>query len=524
MTSPLAPLRPHPLGELRHDLPASVVVALVALPLCLGIALASGAPLMAGLLTGVVGGVVVAWLSGAPLAVSGPAAGLTVIVASAIAELGSYEAFLLSVVFAGVLQILFGYLRFGIFGYYIPSAVIRGMLAAIGILLVLNQIPNVLGYHRDFLGGLSLFEGASTWTEVERALQHIEPGALIVALAALAYLLLAGQVPLLGRVKALPPPLVAVLLGVGIDTFLSYQVPEWALGAKDLLVDIPLVDGIGGLRVATPDFGRIADPAVYKAALVIAAVASIETLLCTEAIDKLDPFKRVTPPNRELRAQGVGNLVAGLLGGLPMTAVIVRGSANVTSGGRTRMSAFLHGVWLLLAVLLLAQVLNLIPLAALAAVLIDVGYKLSPIRLFRQMYRLGRAQFWPFVATVAAVLATDLLLGVLIGLGVAVFYLLKESAANPYDLERTDEASTDGKARVRLVLGEHLTFLDKAAVTQALHALQPGSVVEVDGSRSRHIDPDVIEVLNEFRTSTAPGRAIEVHMTNIPDAPVAFGH
>lgn len=509
-----------PFAEIRSDGPASLVVALVALPLCLGIALASGAPLMAGLISGIVGGILVAWLSGSALAVSGPAAGLTVIVLSGIEELGSYQAFLLAVVLSGVFQVILGFARAGIFGYYIPSAVIRGMLAAIGLILILKQVPHAIGFDADYEGDLafSQADGRNTLTEIPYALGHMHVGAVIIAIAALGFLILAGRIPALKRFKLLPPPLVAVLLGVGLNALFGVVAPELA-AQGELLVQLPELSGLRDLVIATPDFSRWSDPAIYRVAFTVAVVASIETLLSVEAIDKLDPFKRMTPANRELKAQGVGNLVAGLLGGIPMTAVIVRGSANVHSGAKTPASAFLHGVWLLLAVLFIPGVLNTIPLAALAAVLLDVGYKLSPVQLYRQMYRQGVPQYLPFIATVVGILFTDLLVGVCIGLVVGVFFVLRTNLATPYFLhDRTEEAGPEGCDRVRLELSENVSFLNKAAVNKALHGLRPGTTVEIDGSSSRHIDHDVVELIHEFADAHAPSRNIEVRLISIPEA------
>lgn len=513
-----------PFAEIRYDGPASVVVALVALPLCLGIALASGAPLLAGLVTGIVGGIIVPFLSGSSLAVSGPAAGLTVIVLTAINELGSYEAFVLAVIIGGALQTLLGFLRAGIFGYYIPSSVIRGMLAAIGLILILKQIPHAVGFHGDYEGDLSFQQpdGRNTLTEIPYALGHFHMGALLISTAAMWVLILAPRIPVLKRIRLLPPPLLAVLVGILVNALFRLVEPSLAANG-DLLVQIPVLSGLKDLVVATPDISQLSNPAVYKVAGTLAIIASIETLLCIEAVDKLDPFKRISPANRELRAQGVGNMVAGLLGGLPMTAVIVRGSANVHSGGRTPTSAFLHGVWLLMAVLFIPGVLNAIPLAALAAVLLHVGYKLSPISLFRQLFRQGTSQFLPFLATVLGILFTDLLVGVLIGLVVGVFFILKANLQTPYFHEEK-VSERDGRTEVRIGLSENVSFLNKAAINQALHDIPENAFVRIDGSGSLHIDHDVVEIIHEFASSTAPSRNITVDLVDIPDGAAALAH
>ncbi|MCZ7680050.1 MAG: SulP family inorganic anion transporter [Sandaracinaceae bacterium] len=358
--------------------------------------MASGAPPLAGLITGIVGGVVAAWASGSQNAVSGPAAGLTVIVLAAIQQLG-YEGFLLAVCVAGVMQMIFGLLRTGIFAYYFPSTVIKGMLAAIGLILIIKQIPHAIGFDADFEGDMTLLQPGQLGPldQLSYAFSHVHPGAAIVSALGLAVLVVMGRLPALKKLRWLPAPLVVVLLGVGLNLLFSAVAPGLAMTGNHV-VDIP-AGGPAGLLAAldAPDFSRWADPAIYQVALTIAVVASLETLLCVEAIDKLDPYKRRSPTNRELGAQGLGNLVSGLLGGLPMTAVIVRGSANIQAGGRTRMSSFLHGVLLLVAVVALPFAMNMIPLAALAAILLHVGYKLSPVALFKSMTRQPVEQWLP---------------------------------------------------------------------------------------------------------------------------------
>lgn len=500
-----------PLAHLREDIPASLVVFLVAVPLCLGIAVASGAPPLAGIVTGIIGGVVVAWVSGAQLAVSGPAAGLTVIVLAAIRELG-YDGFLLAVCIAGVLQIGLGLLRAGILALYVPSAVIKGMLAAIGVILILKQLPHAVGFDEDFEGDLAFFQPdhRNTFSAVTEALTHVEWTALAIALVGVVVLVLADRSKL-WKTKArwLPPPLLAVGLGVAINQLLGWLAPEHAI-TGDALVSIPS-GGVSAIwqSLAQPDWTRIADVAVWRSAATLAIVASIETLLCVEAIDKLDPHKRETPASRELVAQGVGNVLAGLLGALPMTAVIVRGSANVASGAQTKMSAFLHGVWLLVAVVLAAPVMNLIPLAALAAVLLHVGYKLVSPATVKGMLKQPASQWAPFVVTIVAILFTDLLVGVLIGLGLAIFLLLREHAVTPFFFEQLSKTGDAEHPRVRLELTPNVSFLHRAAVSKVLHTLPPGAFVEIDATRARHVHPDIVELVREFR-DTAVDRSIEV--------------
>lgn len=512
----LEPQRAGYLANLKYDVPASVVVFLVALPLCLGIAVASGAPPLAGLITGIVGGVVAAWASGSQNAVSGPAAGLTVIVLAAIQQLG-YEGFLLAVSISGVMQIVFGLLRTGIFAYYFPSTVIKGMLAAIGLILIIKQLPHAIGFDADFEGDMTLLQPGQLGPidQLSYALSHVHLGAAIVSALGLAVLVVMGRVPALKKLRWLPAPLVVVLLGVGLNALFASVAPDLAMTGNHV-VDIP-TGGPTGLLAAlqAPDFSRWADPAIYQVAMTIAVVASLETLLCLEAMDKLDAYKRRSPTNRELGAQGLGNLVSGLLGGLPMTAVIVRGSANIQAGGRTRMSAFIHGVLLLVAVVLLPFAMNMIPLAALAAILLHVGYKLSPVGLFKSMTRQPVEQWLPFGVTVLAILFTDLLKGVGIGMAVAVFFILRAHMKVPYFMHRTDSKDADARTRVRLELTDNVSFLNKAALAEVLEKLPGDALVEIDGRGARYIHPDVLELIHEF-AETAHTRKIDVELVEIP--------
>lgn len=511
-----------PWANFRHDLPASVVVFLVALPLCLGIALASGAPLMAGLITGVVGGLVVPWLTGSPLSVSGPAAGLTVIVLAGIERLGGYDAFVLAVMLSGVMQIGLGMVRAGLVAYYFPSNVIKGLLAAIGVILILKQIPHAIGFDLDYEGDLAFVQpdGRNTLTEIPYAIGHFHLGALIIAAVGLVLLIAWAKIPALKRLRWLPGPLIVVAAGIALNEGFRAFAPTLANEGK-LLVN--LGDGSLWAEFRFPDWSRITDPEIYTTAALIAIVGSIETLLCVEAIDKIDPYKRSSDTNRELRAQGVGNMLAGLIGGLPMTAVIVRGSANVHSGGRSQMASFGHGVLLVAAVLAIPSVLKLIPLAALAAILLHVGYKLAPISLFVSLYRRGLDQFVPFMVTVVAILFSDLLTGVAIGMGCAVFYILRANLATPYFIHRMEVIeNAEQKSRIHIELSENVTFLNKASVNKALRELPDNSVVEIDGSHATYIDRDVLELIEEFREG-ARLRGIEVSITQVPasDGPAA---
>lgn len=491
-----------PFASLRADLPASVVVFLVATPLCLGIALASGAPLFSGIIAGIVGGIVVGAASGSPLGVSGPAAGLAVIVLNAIAALGSWNTFLLSVVIAGVLQLGLGFARAGVIGYYFPSSVIKGMLTGIGLTIILKQLPHAVGYDADPEGSLTFAQtgGENTVSALGHMLSAVQPGAMLVALVALVVLVLWEQ-PFIKRLKAsmwIQGPLVAVATGILLNAFFRQAAPGLVIEPSHL-VQLPIVDGFGGLvsLITLPDFTQITNVAVYTTAITLAVVASLETLLCVEATDRLDPQKRVTPTDRELKAQGLGNIVSGLIGGLPVTQVIVRSSANIQSGGRTKLSAILHGVLLLVAVLALPSLLNQIPLATLAAVLLTVGYKLAKPALFVQMYRQGAYQFVPFVVTVAGILATDLLVGIGLGMAVAIFAILLTNYNNPFFFDR------DPGEAVRLTLSEDVSFLNRAAILRTLAAIPPGATVVIDATRSMNIDHDVFEILKDFEQRAA---------------------
>lgn len=489
------------IANLKYDLPASLVVFLVATPLCLGIAMASGAPLFAGLIAGIVGGIIVGLASGSPLGVSGPAAGLAVIVLNAITTLGSYQAFLTAVVLAGILQITLGFLRAGIIGYYFPSSVIKGMLAGIGLIIILKQIPHAFGYDKDFEGNLRFqqLDQHNTLSELWYMLDAITPGALIVAIVSLTLLIL-WERPFIKRIKALQyvqGPLVAVIVGILLNLAFASFAPSLTIDSRHM-VSIPVIEGFSGLAgvLTFPNFSQVLNPAVLTTAFTMAIVASLETLLCVEATDKLDPFKRITPTDRELKAQGLGNIVSGLLGGLPITQVIVRSSANIQSGGRTKASAVFHGVLLLFAVLLVPKLLNLIPLATLAAILLVVGYKLAKPAMFKAMYQLGWFQFTPFLVTVVGILLTDLLVGIALGMGVAIFHLLIINLRNPYFLveERHDE---HGDIFI-LHLSEDVSFLNRACIMQTLDAIPPHTRVIIDASRSVRIDYDVYEILTEF--------------------------
>jgi len=536
------------MDNLRFDLPASIVVFLVALPLCLGIALASGAPLIAGVITGIIGGVVVSLLSGSALAVSGPAAGLAVVVLEGIEDLG-YETFLLAVVIGGVVQLALGAARAGVFGYYIPNTVIKGLLSAIGVILILKQVPHALGFDGDPEGDLDFFQpdGRNTLSEIPYALSHFSLGAIIIAVVGLALLITWEKVPQLKKLRWLPGPLVVVALGIILNRIFLWRATGLALEGH-FLVNLPDLGIVSTIQAAWgqpsffgslldpgfwqqsmagrdpvlrfPEFRSVGNPVVWKTGLVVGLIASVETLLCIEAMDKLDPFKRETPTNRELFAQGAGNIMAGLVGGIPMTAVIVRGSANVQAGGRTKMSSFFHGILLLLAVIFAGAVLDMIPKAALAAVLLHVGYKLAPISLFKAMFKRGIDQWIPFMVTLLAILFTDLLIGVSIGIATGFGFILFANLQAPYAIHHREEydEETGGVVQhhVKIEFGEVVSFLNKAAISKVLHELPEGSWVDIDGSRSTYIDRDVLEMIFDFRDA-AHLSGIEVELIAMPN-------
>jgi len=526
-TGPVPPAGPTPsvFSTLGQDAPAGLVVFLVALPLCLGISLASGAPLLAGVVSGIVGGVVVSLLSGSHVSVSGPAAGLTIIMLSAIATLGSFSAVLTATVVAGGLQLLLGVARAGIIALYFPAAVIRGMLAAIGIILILKQVPHFFGADKDYFEDMEFlqFDGQNTFSELGMATRAISPGSLLVGAVSLAILLLWDR-PVVRRqawARLVPGALMAVLAAVGLNQLLHMVAPTWQVRPEHL-VRLPVVTSLGqlGHEMLWPDWSALRRPETYGVAFTIAIVASLETLLSIEAVDNLDAQKRHTPPNRELLAQGAGNIVSALLGGLPLTAVIVRSSANIAAGARTRLAAFIHGLLLLASLLFLGRVLNLIPLSALAAVLLLVGYKLTKPALYRGQWRLGWAQFGPFIFTIVAVLFTDLLKGVSIGLVLGFFFILKDNAKAGSYLRPDTSRDAEADGRLHLHLPEHVSFLNKASIVTTLEQLPTGSRVLLDGSRSDVIDHDVLEAIEAFRQA-APARGIELELRGIRQVALA---
>ncbi|MDT0676429.1 SulP family inorganic anion transporter [Autumnicola musiva] len=481
--------------NLNKDLPASIVVFFVAIPLCLGIALASGAPLFSGLIAGIIGGIVVGGISGSSLGVSGPAAGLAAIVLAAITDIG-YENLLLAVVIGGIIQIGFGVLKAGIIGYYFPSSVIKGMLTGIGIIIILKQIPHFFGYDGN-IGDIYSLEGI--WT----AFRSISPGETLIAIVSLAILILWDTV-LTKKAKIfrlVQGPLVAVVVGM---LFYLFTADSSVLAiSPEHSVNVPVPDSFDSFigQFTIPSFEMIGTVQIWITGFTIALVASLETLLCVEATDKLDPHKRTTPTNRELFAQGSGNILSGLIGGLPITQVIVRSSANIQSGGQTKMSAIIHGFLLLISVIVIPNILNYIPLSVLAAILFIVGYKLAKPALFIKMYKAGWKQFVPFIITILGIVFGDLLIGISLGLAVGIVVILIKSYQNSYFLHI--EHQDNGNKTVKMTLAEEVTFINKGAIIKELNNLEENSVLILDVTKTTYLDSDIIEILDDFRIKAA---------------------
>lgn len=486
-------------GNLKSDIPASIVVFFVALPLCLGIALASGAPLFSGLIAGIIGGIIVGSLSGSQIGVSGPAAGLAAIVLTAIGTLGGFENFLLAVVLGGIIQVAFGVLRAGVIGYYFPSSVIKGMLTGIGIIIILKQIPHFFGYDAVPEGNFAFnqMDGENTFSEFLVMFQNISIGPTIIAFTALFIMLFWDKV--LAKkakiFKLVQGPLVAVVLGIAY--FTATQGTAYGISSNHL-VNVPIPTDFDSFlgQFSLPNFGAITNPAIWVTAFTIALVASLETLLCVEATDKLDPQKRVTPTNRELMAQGTGNIISGMIGGLPITQVIVRSSANIQSGGKSKLSAIIHGFLLVISVLLIPGLLNMIPLSVLAAVLLIVGFKLAKPALFKVMYNQGWKQFVPFIVTVLGIVFTDLLVGIGMGLAVGVVIILIKSYQNSHFLHIVDKSN--GSHRIKMTLAEEVTFFNKGAILKELDRLPENSFLELDVRKTQYLDNDILEILDDF--------------------------
>jgi MFS superfamily sulfate permease-like transporter len=504
------------MGNLKYDLPSSVVVFLVAIPLCLGIALASGAPMLSGLIAGIVGGIVVGSVSGSNLSVSGPAAGLTTIVLAAITQLGSYEAFLCAVVLGGLFQILLGLFNAGTIGHFFPAAVIKGMLSAIGLILILKQIPHALGYDKDYEGDENFIQadGENTFSELLNAWNYLSEGAIVISVVSILILVLWDRDSIKNHkvLKFVPGPLLVVVFGVLANLFFNASLTPLAIQSEHL-VNLPSASEFFK-QMTFPDFSHFGNPDVYIIGVTLALVASLESLLSIEAADKLDEFKRITPLNRELRAQGIGNMVSGLIGGLPVTAVIVRSSANINAGARTKASTIAHGVLLLTAVLAIPSVLSLIPLSSLAAILIVTGFKLTKPSLYREMFRKGWDQFLPFVITIVAIILTNLLIGIFIGIAVGLFFVLKTNFHEALSIIK------DGDQYL-LRLNKDVTFLNKALLRRTFERIPDNASIIIDGGSSLFIDNDIIETIDDF-VRNAPSRNIKVEIKKSYSSPNQF--
>jgi carbonic anhydrase len=502
--------------NIKHDVPSSIVVFLVAVPLCLGIALASGAPFFSGLIAGIVGGLVIGTLSNSNLSVSGPAAGLTAIVLGGITKLGSFEIFLVAVVLAGVFQLILGFVKAGSIANYFPSNVIKGMLTAIGIIIILKQIPHAFGYDKESEGSMAFQEpdGRNTFTALLQLIENIHLGVTIVTLVSLAILIL-WERPLMKRLKIIPSALVAVGVSIGLNALYVASFPRLVI-QKEHLVQVPVASTIPEfLGLFTfPDFSSLWNKDVLITAFTIGVVASIETLLCIEAVDKMDPYRRVTNQNRELQAQGVGNIISGLLGGLPITSVIVRSTANLNAGAKTKASTIMHGGLILICSAFIPHLLNKIPLGALAAILLITGYKLARISIFKQMFANGKYQWIPFMVTVIAIVFTDLLIGVSLGLAAGMVSILYQNMKNAYYFHK--EKHHQGEL-IRIRLSEEVSFLNKASIKLTLDELPESTTVIIDATKSQYIDFDVLEVIREFKDIKAREKNIRCILTGFKE-------
>lgn len=499
----------------RHDLVSGIIVFLIALPLCLGIAQASHAPLFAGIVSGIIGGIVIGSLSGSHQSVSGPAAGLTAIVLVALAQLGRFDLFVCSVIIAGAIQFLLGTAKAGGIANYIPSSVIEGMLAGIGLTIIIKQLPDAVGYAKNASAVMQDADDGFSFSIINAATHHVQPGAIVVAITGLALLILWTTRPF-KKLQLVPAGLVVVIAGTLINLTFSKLAPGLYLDSAHL-VKLPVAATLPDFvhHFSLPDFSGFAMPKVWETGAVIAIVASIETLLCIEATDKLDPFKRYTSTNRELRAQGIGNMISGLIGGLPITSVIVRSSANVNAGARSKASTIIHGILLLVCAASIPMVLNMIPKAALAAILLFTGYKLCKPSFFVHMWKGGATQFIPFVATTLGVVGLDLLKGVGIGIIISVFYILRQNARITAYLQRN--ILTDGKV-ITLKLAQQVSFLNKASIKQTLNNLPEKSEVIIDASESKYIDFDVLDLISEFSNTQAGEKDISVTLVGFKDS------
>ncbi len=505
-------------ANLKTDFASGLVVFLVALPLCLGIAMASGAPLFSGIITGIVGGIIVGYLSQSHISVTGPAAGLTAIVLTAISDLGAFDVFLTAVLLAGVFQLLLGFLKAGTISNYFPTNVIEGMLAGIGIIIILKQLPHAFGYDADFEGDQAFFQidGDNTFSSLVKMLNYFQPGAIIVTLVSLVILISWERVSFLKKIKLIPGALIAVISGIIINEIFITTGSSLTI-AQSHLVSLPVPTSVDDFKaiIVTPDFSGFTNPKVWTIGLTIAIVASIETLLCIEASDRLDPQKRYTNTNVELKAQGIGNIISSLIGGLPMTSVVVRSSANANAGAKSKMSTIIHGFMLLLSVLIIPVILNKIPLATLATILILIGYKLANPAKIRHFLVKGKYQFVPFIATMVAVVATDLLKGVMLGIAISIVFVLRGNLKRAYTFKK--EEYVDGDI-IHIDLAQEVSFLNKAAIKSTLKAIPENSKVIISAHDTVYIAHDILDLIKEFKTIRAVDENIKVKLKGFKEA------
>jgi len=505
-------------ANLKSDFASGLVVFLVALPLCLGIAMASGAPLFSGIIAGVIGGIVVGYLSQSHISVSGPAAGLTAIILTAITDFGAFDVFLMSVFIAGLIQLTLGFLKAGSISNYFPTNVIEGMLAGIGIIIILKQLPHAFGYDADFEGDQAFIQndGSNSFSFLFDVLNHIQLGAVVVSLVSLVILISWEKVPFLKRLKLVPGALIAVIAGVVLNEVFISSGSSLAI-AKEHLVSLPVPKSFDEFKaiLITPNFAAVTNPQVWVVALTIAIVASIETLLCIEAADRMDVQKRYTNTNVELRAQGIGNILSSLLGGLPMTSVVVRSSANNNAGAKSKMSSIIHGVLLLVSVLSIPAILNKIPLATLATVLILVGYKLAKPATFFHFWEKGKYQFVPFIATLVFVVATDLLKGVALGIIISIIFVLRGNLKRAYSFKK--EEYEDGDV-IHIDLAQEVSFLNKAAIKLTLNEIPENSKVIINAHDTEYIAHDVLDLIREFKQTRAIDENIKVKLKGFKEA------
>ncbi|MFD2600892.1 SulP family inorganic anion transporter [Flavobacterium suzhouense] len=505
-------------GSLKADFPSGLVVFLVALPLCLGIALASGAPPLSGIIAGIIGGIVVGVISKSHISVSGPAAGLTAIVLTAISTLGSFEMFLLSVFLAGVFQLILGFIRAGSISNYFPSNVIEGMLAGIGVIIILKQLPHAVGFDADFEGDEAFLEpdGNNTFSAILGALDYFHLGAIIITIVSLIILISWDKFPFLKKLKLVPGALVAVIVGIILNEIFMRTGSKLAI-AEAHLVKLPVPQSFEDLKniIVTPDFTGISNPQVWITAATITVVASIETLLCIEASDRMDVQKRYTDTNVELKAQGIGNMMSALIGGLPMTSVVVRSSANANAGAKSKTSTIIHGILLLICVLSIPVILNKIPLATLAAVLLVVGYRLAKPATIMHFWHKGKYQFVPFIATLLAVVFTDLLKGVALGMIISIIFVLRGNLKRAYNFRKDDYIEGD---IIHIDLAQEVSFLNKAAIKTTLNEIPECSKVVIDASDTVYIAHDVLDLIQEFRDVKSKEKNIKVKLVGFKEA------